>query len=82
MTWASRRADEARGRGGSGLGLSIVDLVARAHGGRVGLQNRPGRGADVPLSIPRADLAAPAVSATDAADLPETPECVKLSDDG
>ena len=81
MTWASRRADEARGRGGSGLGLSIVDL-ARAHGGRVGLQNRPGRGADVPLSIPRADLAAPAVSATDAADLPETPECVKLSDDG
>ena len=53
------RADEARGRGGSGLGLSIVDLVARAHGGRVGLQNRPGGGADVWLSIPRADVVAP-----------------------
>ncbi len=47
------RADEARGRGGSGLGLSIVELVARAHGGEVGLRNRPD-GADVWLSLPRA----------------------------
>ena len=49
------RADEARGREGSGLGLSIVDLVARAHEGRAGLKNRPGGGADVWISIPRAD---------------------------
>jgi signal transduction histidine kinase len=48
------RADEARSRGGSGLGLSIVDLVARAHGGGVGVRNRPGGGADVWLSLPRA----------------------------
>jgi signal transduction histidine kinase len=48
------RADEARGRGGSGLGLSIVELVARAHGGEVGLRNRPDSGADVWLSLPRA----------------------------
>jgi signal transduction histidine kinase len=47
------RADEARGRGGSGLGLSIVELVARAHGGEVGLCNRPEGGADVWLSLPR-----------------------------
>jgi signal transduction histidine kinase len=46
------RADEARSRGGSGLGLSIVELVARAHGGDVGLRNRPGGGADVWLSLP------------------------------
>lgn len=52
------RADEARGRGGSGLGLSIVDLVARAHGGDVGLRNRRGGGADVWLSVPRADVLA------------------------
>jgi two-component system OmpR family sensor kinase len=48
------RADEARGRGGSGLGLSIVELVARAHGGAVGLANSPSGGADVWIALPRA----------------------------
>ncbi len=51
------RADEARGHGGSGLGLSIVELVAVAHGGAAGLRNRPGGGADVWLSLPSADVA-------------------------
>jgi signal transduction histidine kinase len=48
------RADEARRRGGSGLGLSIVQLIATAHGGGVGAGNRPGGGADVWLSLPKA----------------------------
>jgi signal transduction histidine kinase len=48
------RADEARSGGGSGLGLSIVELVARAHGGGVGTRNRSEGGADVWLSLPRA----------------------------
>jgi signal transduction histidine kinase len=48
------RADEARSNGGAGLGLSIVELVARAHGGSVGLGDRSGRGADVWLALPRA----------------------------
>jgi two-component system OmpR family sensor kinase len=52
------RADEARSRGGSGLGLSIVELVARAHGGEVGLRDRPSGGADVWLSLPRAEARA------------------------
>jgi signal transduction histidine kinase len=47
------RADEARGRGGSGLGLSIVELVARAHGGSAGLRTTPAGGADVWISLPR-----------------------------
>ena len=47
------RADEARGRGGAGLGLAIVDVVARAHGGRAHAANRPGGGADVWLALPR-----------------------------
>jgi len=39
------RGDEARTRasGSSGLGLSIVDAVAKSHGGRVDLDSTPGR---------------------------------------
>jgi signal transduction histidine kinase len=48
------RADEARSRGGSGLGLSIVELVARAHGGAAGVANGPAGGADVWIALPRA----------------------------
>jgi two-component system OmpR family sensor kinase len=46
------RADPARGRGGAGLGLAIVDLIARAHGGAAGARNRPAGGADVWIALP------------------------------
>jgi signal transduction histidine kinase len=46
------RADEARGRPGSGLGLSIVDLVARAHGGAVHVASRAAAGTDVWIELP------------------------------
>ena len=46
------RADEARGRGGAGLGLAIVDVIARAHGGSAHAANRDGGGTDVWLSLP------------------------------
>ena len=52
------RADEARSGGGSGLGLSIVELVAGAHGGGAGLGSSPTGGADVWISLPRADVPA------------------------
>jgi signal transduction histidine kinase len=45
------RADEARGRGGAGLGLSIVGLIAEAHGGKAVAANLPD-GADVWLELP------------------------------
>jgi signal transduction histidine kinase len=56
------RADEARSRGGSGLGLSIVELVARAHGGRAAVEDSRSGGADVWLSLPRADRPADSVA--------------------
>jgi signal transduction histidine kinase len=48
------RADAARGRGGAGLGLAIVETIARAHGGSAGASNRPRGGADVWVDVPRA----------------------------
>lgn len=40
-------------RPGNGLGLAIVSGIARAHGGRAGLDNRPGHGATFWLEVPR-----------------------------
>jgi two-component system, OmpR family, sensor kinase len=47
------RADGAHAHDGSGLGLSIVALVASAHGGAAAATNRVGGGADVWLTLPR-----------------------------
>jgi two-component system osmolarity sensor histidine kinase EnvZ len=47
------RLDDARsGRGGAGLGLAIVERVARAHGGALELAPREGGGLVVRLRIP------------------------------
>jgi two-component system OmpR family sensor kinase len=46
------RADLARAGRGAGLGLSIVRMIARAHGGEAYAANRDGGGADVWLVIP------------------------------
>lgn len=59
------REDSARGRGGAGLGLAIVEAIAQAHGGGVRACNRRGGGAEVALIIPataRDRAAAPAPS--------------------
>lgn len=49
------RAAAARRRSdGSGLGLSIVQAIAEAHGGRVELDSRPGHGSTFALVLPAA----------------------------
>jgi len=47
------RGDASRNRatGGTGLGLSVVRAIATAHGGSVDLENRPGGGACVTMTI-------------------------------
>jgi two-component system, OmpR family, sensor kinase len=59
------RADSSRARssGGSGLGLSIVDSLVRAHGGSVAVTTAPGQGCRFHVSLPRiADVGAHADS--------------------
>jgi heavy metal sensor kinase len=46
------RADPARQRGGVGLGLAVVQMIARAHGGQAGACNLPDGGADVWIALP------------------------------
>jgi two-component system, OmpR family, sensor kinase len=46
------RADVARTRGAAGLGLAIVDAIARAHGGAASARNLDGGGAEVTISLP------------------------------
>jgi two-component system OmpR family sensor kinase len=54
------RADQARGRktGGAGLGLAIVAALVTAHGGAVGVDTAPGRGAMFWITLPLAAEAA------------------------
>ena len=46
------RGDRARSRGGTGLGLTIVDAIARSHGGGAGAAAREGGGADTWIELP------------------------------
>jgi len=46
------RADPARGRGGVGLGLSIVKAIAESHAGSAHVANADARGTDAWISIP------------------------------
>jgi signal transduction histidine kinase len=42
----------ARQAGGCGLGLSIVDFIVRAHGGRVNVESHPGTGSTFRVLLP------------------------------
>lgn len=46
----------SRTQEGSGLGLSIVNHVMKAHGGRVDIQSRPGAGSTFSLVLPRSEV--------------------------
>jgi len=53
------RADSARTRTGerpgAGLGLAISKWIAEAHGGRIDVVSRPGRGTTFTVTLPRSE---------------------------
>ncbi|MNF14755.1 Signal-transduction histidine kinase senX3 [compost metagenome] len=46
-------ASRSRATGGTGLGLSVVQAIAKAHGGRLEFSARAGGGAVITLVLPR-----------------------------
>ena len=46
------RGDQSRSLPGSGLGLSLVQAVVRAHGGEIRVQSNPRKGTRFTLSLP------------------------------
>jgi len=46
------RGDKSRAERGLGLGLSLVQAIVRAHGGRVNVESEPGKGATFIVSLP------------------------------
>jgi len=66
-----RRLDDGNaGDRGAGLGLAIVDRIARLLGHRVDLRSRPGTGSVFRVSVPLADAPAQPVVETPAPNLP------------
>ena len=48
------QGDRSRQAGGAGLGLSLVQLIAKLHGGKAEAESAPGRGSRFTIALPRA----------------------------
>ncbi len=46
------RCDQSRHQAGNGLGLSLAQAIARAHGGGIAVNSKPGGGSVFSLILP------------------------------
>lgn len=68
------RGSEGRRAEGAGLGLSIVEAIAQAHGGRVSVLSAPGRGSTFTLDVPAATRRNPSAAVAREHSSPATKE--------
>ena len=52
--YTTRQAD-ARGQGGTGLGLDMCRRIVESHGGRIRVESEPGKGTTFTLKLPRSE---------------------------
>ena len=50
------RCDISREKGGTGLGLSLVQAIAHSHGGSVNATSRPGKGSTFTVTLTQPSL--------------------------
>ncbi len=50
------RCDRSRAQGGTGLGLSLVQAIARSHGGNVNAKSESGKGSTFTITLPQLPL--------------------------
>ena len=50
------RCDRSRSKSGIGLGLSLAQAIAQAHGGKITVSSKPGKGSEFKAILPRSPL--------------------------
>lgn len=69
---------DTRGRGGTGLGLSICKAIIERHGGEIGFESVPGKGATFFFDLPSLE---PDAAAAEAALIPDDSQKVLICED-